>query len=167
MSELIERIRERIVEEGDCWNWNGAMQSCGSTPVMRWQGKIGAVRRFVMLEKPYVAVKQKWFATYLCGNPLCVNPQHTGWRDRRTVQLRTTNDQRYQASVVSCKKIADKARARAKLTVELATAIREAEGGQRQIAERFGVHQATVSSIKRGRTWREYAASPFAGLGAR
>lgn len=165
MNELIARIYKHVEEEGECWNWTGALQSCGATPVMNWKRKVQSVRRLIMLERgPNQPAMQ---ATYSCGNPLCVHPEHTTWAIRRTVQRRTTAEQGHQSNVLRCKKLSDKARAKGKLTLELATAVREAEGVQHEIAARFGISQATVSVIKRGKTWRTYGANPFAGLGAR
>lgn len=43
---------------------------------------------------------------------------------------------------------------KAKLTAEDIALIREAQGSQTDIAERFGVTQTTVSAIKVGRTWK-------------
>lgn len=165
MNALIARIYKHVEEEGECWNWTGALQSCGATPTMRWQGKIGAVRRFILLER---GPKTKgMLATYSCGNPMCVHPEHLVWAKRKTVQQRTTTEHGHQNDILRCKKLADKARANGKLTLELAAAVREAEGVQHEIAARFNVSQATVSAIKTGRTWRAYGANPFAGLGAR
>lgn len=168
MSRLIDTIKKHVVEEGDCWNWTGALQSPGVTPTMRWNGKVGSVRRFILLERDGKTPNaQPHLATYSCSNPMCVHPEHTTWALRRTVQRRTTREQRHQSDIVRCKKLADKARTRAKLTPELAAAVREAEGVQHEIAVRFGISQATVSAIKTGRTWRTYGATPFSGLGAR
>jgi predicted XRE-type DNA-binding protein len=60
-------------------------------------------------------------------------------------------------------KISSVARQHAKLNEQLAEEIRQADGTQREIAKRFGVSQATVSVIKRGKTWRDYN-NPFAQL---
>jgi hypothetical protein len=163
---LIERITTHVVEDGECWKWTGAMQSCGATPTMRWQGKTQAVRRLILLERG-PAPAGKPIATYTCGNSLCVHPDHTAWTKRQLVQQRTTREQGHQNSTVRNKKIADKARQNGKLTYEQALDVREAEGVQHEIAARFGISQATVSAIKRGKTWRSYTGNPFAGLGAR
>jgi predicted XRE-type DNA-binding protein len=166
MSHLIERITKHVVEDGDCWNWTGALQSCGVTPTMNYKRKVGAVRRFILLERG-PAPAGRPIATYTCGNPLCVHPEHTDWSKRKAVQQRTTQEQGHQNNAVRNKKIADKARQRGKLTLELAQQVREADGTQDEIAARFGVSQATVSVIKLGKTWRSYTNNPFAGLGAR
>ena len=165
MNELIARIYKHVEEEGECWNWTGALQSCGASPVMRWKGKTNSVRRLIMLERG--PNQPTMLATYTCNNPMCVHPEHTAWALRRTVQRRTTTEQGHQNAVLRCKKLSDKARAKGKLTLELASAVREAEGVQHEIAVRFGISQATVSAIKTGKTWRNYGGNPFAGLGAR
>lgn len=163
MSELILRIQGHVVEDGECWNWTGAMQSCGVTPTMNYKRKVGAVRRFILLERG-PAPAGKPIATYTCGNPLCVHPEHTDWSKRKAVQQRTTQEQGHQNTAIRNKKIADKARQNGKLTHEQALDVREAEGNQYEIAARFGISQATVSAIKLGKTWRSYAGNPFAGL---
>ena len=161
MNELIERIRKHIVEEGDCWNWTGALQSCGTVPTMNYKRKVGAVRRFILLEQGVDLSKR--LATYTCGNPLCVNPEHVVPATRRAVQARNAKELGYLSNPVRRKKLSDNARKRAKLTPELARQVREAEGTQDEIAEQFGISQATVSVIKRGKTWKDYS-NPFAGL---
>lgn len=161
MSDLIDRIKKHIVEEGDCWNWTGALQTCGATPAMHYKGKVGAVRRFI-LEDQGVELDKR-LATYTCGNPACVNPEHVAPATRQAVQRRTVRESCYTSDPVRRKRVSDKARQRAKLTLGQALAIREADGNQREIAARFGITQATVSKIKRGETWQDYS-NPFAGL---
>lgn len=160
---LIDTIKKHIVEEGDCWNWTGALQSCGSVPTMRWQGKVGAVRRFILLDQGVNLTKH--LATYTCANPQCVNPEHIAPTTRKRVQVRTVTESNYTANPVRRKRVSDKARQRAKLTLDQALAIREADGNQHEIARQFGVSQATVSVIKRGKTWQDYT-NPFARLAA-
>ena len=162
---LIDTIKKHIVEDGECWNWVGALQACGATPTMRWNGKIGSVRRFLMLER---GVNQPaMVATYRCGNEKCVHPEHATWAVRRTVQRRTVAETGYHIDVVRCKKLADSARKNAKLTMDVADQVRGAEGPQHEIAKRFGISQATVSRLKRNTIWKTYGGNPLAGLGAR
>lgn len=162
---LLRTIRKHVVEEGDCWNWTGAFQSkSGTVPTMRWQGKTSSVRRFVLLAGGVDLTKR--LATYTCGNPLCVNPEHLTHITRRALQKRTAKVSGYANNPTRCKRVSDKARARSNIDITIATEIREADGTQRDIAARFGIKQSAVSKIKRGETWREYT-NPFAGLGAR
>ena len=160
---LIDTIQKHVVEEGDCWNWTGALQSCGSVPTMRWQGRVGAVRRFILLDRGVNLDKR--LATYTCGNAECVNPEHIAPTTRQRVQVRTVGESRYTSNPMHMKRVSDKARLRSKLTLDQALAIREADGNQYDIAAAYGVSQATVSAIKLGKTWRDYS-NPFARLAA-
>ena len=161
---LIEKIQGHVVEQDGCWIWTGAVQiACGCVPTMNHNGKVGAVRRFILEEQGVVLGKR--VATYTCGNPKCVHPDHTAPATRRAVQLRSAKESGYASNPARRKKLAENARKRAKLSMELAAEIRNAEGTQRQIAQRYGVSQSVVGRVIRGQAWLSYS-SPFAGLGA-
>lgn len=161
MSDLLQRIKNKIVEVGDCWEWQGAMQATSPVPTMNFNGKVKPVRRHIA-EAMNLKVEGK-LATYRCGNPLCVHPDHIAVITRKKLQQRIAKEFKHHTNPLRLKKLSDKARARGKLTAELAQSIRDAEGTQRQIAAQFGVTQATVSVIKRGVTWRDYT-NPFTQL---
>ena len=76
---LIEKIQRHITPDGDCWQWHGCMQ--GAIPMMKHDGKVANVRRLVLIERG-VPMKGH-IATYTCGNPVCVNPEHAA-RSTRT-----------------------------------------------------------------------------------
>jgi len=164
MNPLHEIIRRHIIEEGDCWVWTGALQPCGSVPTMKYQGKTGSVRRFIMLDQGFRLCK-RW-ATYSCGNPMCVNPEHTICAERKTVQLRTAAEQKHQSHPVRIKRLTDSLRKHAKLTAELAMWVRESDTPNVEIAWCLGVNKTTIGAIKRNKIWKDYTPNPFAGLGA-
>lgn len=161
MKELTERVRRHIEEIGDCWEWNGAMQFNAPTPVINYKHKVTSVRR-AFAEEMGKSIKGK-LVTCKCRNELCVNPDHLLVVTRKRLQEMISKERKYTSNPVRMQKLAAKARARGKLTPELAAEIREAEGSQREIAARYGISQSTVSVIKRGKTWRDYA-NPFAQL---
>ncbi len=161
MKELIERVRRHIEEIGDCWEWTGATQSNAPTPMMNYKGRVGSVRRF-LAEAQGKSIKGK-LVTCKCRNELCVNPDHLLVVTRKRLQEMVSKERKYTSNPVRMKKLADKARENSKLTSELAAEVREADGTQREIAARYGVSQATVSVIKRGKTWRDYF-NPFIQL---
>jgi hypothetical protein len=165
MEELIERIRRHIEEVGDCWEWTGALQPNAPTPVMRFHQRTSQVRRFIA-EHQGKMLKGR-LATCKCRNELCVNPDHVVVVSRKRLQELISKERQYQTNPVRMKKLAEKARAKSKLTFEQVEQIREAIEPQRVTAQRFGITQSAVSSIKRGRTWKDYT-NPFSGLfGAR
>jgi hypothetical protein len=161
MTRLLERVKAKVIEVGDCWEWQGAMQSRSPVPTMNFEGKVKPVRRH-LAEAMDLPVQGK-LATYKCGNPLCVHPDHLMVITRKKLQQRIAKEFKHHSNPLRLKKLSDRARAHSKLTVELAQAIRDAEGKQRDIAAQFGVTQATVSVIKRGVTWRDYT-NPFTQL---
>jgi hypothetical protein len=162
MNPVIEFVRSRCTECGDCWEWQGAVQEGnGNTPVMKRDRRVRPVRR-VVLEAVGVKVAGR-LATYKCGNYMCVNPAHLEAVTRSVLQSRISQTMRYHRNPATLAKSAQSRRLRAKLCPELAQRIRETEGSQRAIAREFGVCQATVGAIKSGRTWRDYS-NPFGGL---
>ena len=161
--ELLEKNSEEV---GDCWEWTGALQVRSPTPVMRFQQQTNQVRRFIAQAKGRQLDGDR-LVTCKCRNELCVNPEHVVVITRKRLQELLAKEHKHQANPVRMKKLADKARSKSKLNPELVEEIRNAEGPQREIAKRYGITQAAVSSIKRGRTWKDYT-NPFAGLfGAR
>ena len=171
---LFDFIKDRCVIEGDCWNWQGALQSCGSTPTINMRNpvtgkrQVMSVRRATLLERyknsPHV-LKGK-LATYSCGNAACVNPEHTHAVSRRALQTRLVQELGYLRNPMRTQKIAKLMRAKSPLTPALVAQIRADNSPQKQIAARFGVSQAAISKIKRWETWKD-TANPFAQLGAR
>lgn len=162
VSKLVEHIKRHVVEVGGCWEWRAAVQKCGSTPVMRWEGKVKAVRRLLAIEQNLQFANGK-LATSKCGNWMCVHPDHVHTVTRAKLQQRIAKEMQFHTNPLRMKKLAMQARKRSRLNEELAQEIREAEGTQRAIAARYGITQATVSCIKCGKTWRDYT-NPFTAL---
>lgn len=161
---LIAKVEGHVHLDGDCWIWAGALQTCGSVPTMRHNGKTGPVRRFILLEKGVNLAGMR--ATCRCGNPLCVHPAHLVAMTASDLQKRTAKTLGYHGNLSRRRKLAENARTRAKITAEIAEQIRCAPGTQREIAERFGVSQSVVSRVMLGKGWLTYssAVNPFAGL---
>jgi hypothetical protein len=157
-------VQRHVVEVGECWEWQAALQWNSPVPVINYNGKVAPVRRHIaqyILKLPLEGGK---LATCNCGNKLCVNPAHVVLITRKKLQQRIAKESRHLVNPVRMKKLSDRARAaQAKLTLQQALEIRDAEGKQRDIAARYGITQATVSAIKRGKTWRDYS-NPFAQL---
>ena len=131
---LINYVKKRSEEIGDCWEWTGALQQCGTTPTMRYQQQTISVRR-LLLELITRKRLTKRIAANFANSISLMRKAH----------------------------ISISMRQRSKLTAALAEEIRQADGKQRDIAKRYGVSQSTVGGIKNGRTWRDYL-NPFAQL---
>ena len=158
---MLEYVYLRSEEIGDCWEWQGALQACGTTPMMRYQQRTTSVRRLIMQDKG-LEVQGK-VATSTCGNHLCVNPEHLELITRKRLTKRVASKLNRSVSMLRKAQISASVRQRSKLTAEQAEEIRQAEGNQRDIAKQYGISQSTVSVIKRGLTWQDYN-NPFAQL---
>jgi hypothetical protein len=170
---LLQAIEDKAVKDpySDCWNWRGATQSGGNAnvPVLNWRGRVNSVRRLIVMERyageaANLLQGRKRVATYSCGNPACVNPEHTILSSRKAVQNRTAEQTSQLESSMRGRKTAAFARKTyAVLDAHKAEEIRLDDRPQKRIAADYGVSQATVSSIKRGKTWKTYD-NPFLGL---
>ena len=158
---LLDYVKSRTEEIGDCWEWAGALQACGTTPMMRHHKQTISVRRLLMLEQG-LEVEGK-VATSTCGNHLCVNPKHLELITRKRLTKRIALGFSRSVSLLRKAQISTLVRQRSKLTAEQAEEIRQASGKQRDIAKLYGVSQSTVCAIKHGRIWRDYL-NPFAQL---
>lgn len=159
---LIEKIQCHVTLDGECWEWHGCMQ--GVTPMMNHDGKGSTnVRRLVLIER---GVPMKGHvATYTCGNPKCVNPEHTGRSNNTQLNRRIVADMSSATNTLRSKRIAETMREKhAKLSQADVDQIRASDEKQKDLATRYGVSTSIIGRIKRGEMWRTFSASPFAGL---
>lgn len=161
MDELIARIYNRCEEVGDCWEWQGAVQSTSGCPVMRYLNKTISVRRVLALHLS--APCDGKLVTNRCTNLLCVNPDHVVVVTRKVLQRRTAKENPRYLSITRRTRLAQSARSRAKLTPEQVQAIRDDIRPQRVIAKHYGITQGYVSAIKNMKKWIDFS-NPFVSL---
>ena len=158
---LIEKIQRHITPDGDCWQWHGCMQ--GALPTMKHGSKVANVRRLVLIERG--TPMTGFIATYTCGNPACVNPEHTARSTRAQMNRRIMADMNSATNTLRVKRIAEiKRRTGAKLSQADVDQIRAADEKQQDLASRYGVTKSLIGKIRRGEVWRTFSASPFSGL---
>ena len=170
LQELIAKVKKYAKQDdGDCWRWVGAKQARGQTPAMSWQGKVGNVRRFILVEQG--VPMNGYLATTSCGNADCVNPKHMKRITRRKLSESSAAAmdaaQKTLRAMRTAHGLRNSGKKSTKLTMELANSIRDDDRPQRIIAADYGITQHTVYSIKRNMIWRDYqitAANPFAQL---
>lgn len=163
MSELIDRIKAHVIEDGDCWIWQGCLQSCGSTPLIHYAGKVVGVRRAILLDRGVELGAMQ--ATYTCDNEMCVHPNHTAPRPRAFIQKRIRKQLSASDETLRNRSTAMGIRRSriAKHSIEFAREVRAAEGTNKSIADRFNIDPADVSAIRRRRIWKEYVRCPLTG----
>lgn len=163
-THTLESLRQRVIEVGDCWEWQGYHQN--NTPqVIAYPGgvkKMVSVRRML---RELVTGQPQPDGNYsnTCGNHRCVNPDHTIYRNE-SGHMRDMGRKR-KVSAVTANKLR-KYRVEnglAKLDESKAQEIRLSSEPAPVLAERFGVSKSWITKIRRGKAWRVLS-SPFAGL---
>lgn len=149
----VEFLKSRCKCDGDdgCWIWKEA--HVNGQPRMCANGKPSLVHRVMWELVKGHPPRHELYAK--CGNKGCINPAHRVDIPRCEIPKRQTRDGRMaRGKRISVLRSAE-ARKRSPLTLEMVRAIRQDTRKQDDIAAEYGIAQATVSSIKIGRTWRE------------
>ena len=160
---VLEVIRARTVEEGDCLLWlGGCSRGQGSSrpqPALWLDGQTKPLRRLA-----YVAYGKELFAHWrvstMCGNDKCLCEEHL----RRKSHSESLMG--HHKSPVTIARIAAAKQAASALDWDKIREIRSSDMHQNDIAVVMGVHPDTIGKIRTHQTWRE-TSTPFSGLGAR
>lgn len=150
MSEVIDYLRPRIIEEGDCWIWQQLIDRNGqpkatigyvySTNVRRWvltclHGELG-----------------KRVASTTCGVRGCVNPEHLTVRTcKQAIQAAAKRGVHAHPQAVANRTRANRARAKLAGRRDEILALRLEGKTYQQIAEIVGCNQSAIGNICRGR----------------
>jgi hypothetical protein len=159
----LESLKARVIEEGECWLWQGYIQN--NTPQISHyiDGKKTMVSvRKLMRELETGRQQPKGHYSNTCGECSCVNPDHTIWRSDH-MHMRSMG--RGRSSVTKAAKLREYrvSTGQVKLSESKAQEIRLSDDSGPVLAERYGVSRGLINRIKRGRAWRVLS-SPFAGL---
>ena len=158
---LIEKIQCHVTLDGECWQWHGCMQ--GSIPMMKHGSKVANVRRLLLIERG--TPMKGYIATFICGNPACVNPEHTARSTRAQMNRRIMAEMSGATNTLRVKRIADvKRRTDAKLSQADVDKIRASDEKYQDLATRYGVSKSLIGRVRRCEVWKTFSASPFSGL---
>lgn len=154
---LMNVIRSRCTEEGDCLIWPGAMNA-GRSPALTFKGENVQIRRFIWEKlghelKTGVAIKVR------CKDVRCIAEGHL-YEGKRGPTVGVKRSMSHRA------KMAALFQAKSSLTIEDVQDIRASDKSLTELCEQYGKAQRTIQNIKAGNTWR-VVVGPFAGLGAR
>lgn len=152
MRTIIDVIKEKTVEVGNCLEWTG--YCCRGTPKTSVGGKGIAVRKLIA-QRSGMNTDGK-LVTNKCNNSRCVKPEHLVLMTKKDFHSHISKNKIDQKALSRRSKLSMAARSRAKLTPEIAAEIRASTETQEQIAKRFGICKRTVGSIQHGITWRDY-----------
>jgi len=146
---LSQRLAEHTNVAGpdDCWPWTGHRTQAGYGS-FSFHGRAVYAHR-AAYELYNAPLSKGLVVCHRCDNPSCVNPAHlfAGTQKENLhdmIRKGRTKLKPRRGMQHGCAKLSDAE----------AIAIRNASGKQRDIANQFGVSQATVSDIKLGKLWR-------------
>lgn len=163
-THTLESLRSRVIEVGDCWEWQGYMQN-GTPQVVAYPG---GVKKMVSVRKTLRELvtgqpQPDGHYSNTCGNHRCVNPEHTLYKSE-SGHMREMGRKRKVTAVTANKLRKFRVEAGlAKLDESKAQEIRLSPEPAPVLAERFGVSKSWITKIRRGKAWRVLS-SPFAGL---
>jgi hypothetical protein len=149
---ILEAIRTRTVEEGNCLLWLGAKSSSAKStkmlPAIWLYGKTKSLRRLA-----YVAYGKELFSHWMvspeCGNDLCVAEDCLKRVTRAETQTGTTR------GIVTRTKIAAARQSRSPLDWEKVREIRASSLSNRKLAVLHNVDRDTIFKVRSHLTWRE------------
>ena len=157
-------IAARVVDDGGCLRWTGAVAAY-SHPTMRLpDGKQALIRRLVveMDSGPIPAGK---IVRCTCETPRCVARGCLVVTTFRRVALECGANGLMSGPVRSARIAATKRKGRqAKIGQDDARAIRASDEPGTVLAQRYGISASTVSKIRAGKVRREFAGNPWAAL---
>ena len=157
MKHTLESLRARTTEDGDCLIWTGSDNGKGIPKVKNGNGGMGVRRVVWELRKGKIPEGKQVIVT--CGHAGCIEHLALATKAQVSKAAQSRPDVRAHRSATSAKA----ARAKAKLTMELARQIRNDPREGIVVAAELGVCKSTVSHVRRNRTWVDRS-NPFAGL---
>lgn len=157
--DLIKKVHDRCIEEGDCWIWQGAVAGRSKKPCVNWGGTKYVSR--VVYEAGHGPIPGDMVVSNRCHNVLCVSP---------TCQIMITNQRSRERAAARgaynnparIRKLALAKRAKSWITDEMVAQIRAADTGTIAHKE-TGVSLGHVKAIRRGTARVDYA-SPFSAM---
>jgi len=159
----LSEIKSRCVEEGDCWIWQGQIESGGSPRMWDAKRNTHASVRKVVLNLRGKEIEAGYRPLCTCGTRGCVAPNHLRVvslsKYARKVLLPVANTQLRKAKIAATWR-----KRHARLTYEDVCGLRMGDEPSAQAAKRLGVSVGLVNKVRAHTAWRDHTASPWAGL---
>lgn len=163
MQKILEKLKARCEEEGDCWVWQGCVNN--GVPVASINGVNSTVRR-ALYKLAHGEIGSGLVMITTCNDPRCINPDHARVVTRAILAQEMGAAGIMGGTVRSAKISKTKRLKYSKISVDIAQEIRVSNETGVALSKRYGVGQSLVSSVRLHKAWKEYS-TPFSGLGAR
>lgn len=153
---ILKKIFNNITKDkNNCWIYNGYTGTKGYARI-HYKGREINGHRIVLIET--TGRNPKLDACHSCDNRKCVNPEHLFWGTRKENMRDMVNKGRHWMKQKPDHILKGETHPSTKLTKSQVLKIYEMAHGfqlsQRQIANIFGISQATVAAIKFRRIWK-------------
>lgn len=159
MVELNMLIEGRLVEEGDCLIWTGAVSDSGNPRV--WVDGSSDVLRRTLWTAMNGEPEPDDRIGVRCRVARCVEPSHL-IKQQRTDELKgVKRTEAFKAKVATAVRAA-----KATLTQEQVDMIRASPLNNVELARQMNRRHQTIARVRTHDIWKSYV-NPFAGLGAR
>jgi hypothetical protein len=134
-------------ESTGCWRWTGS-KACTGYCNFFYNGRVWLAHRASLLIFGKVKELTPGLqVSHSCGNRECTNPDHLS---EKTLSENNGADKKQHGKDLS----GDKCHF-SKLNWEKVSEIRKSNEKPKQLAETYGVTQSCISSILRGKTWKQ------------
>lgn len=154
-SYLMDRIRSRCTEEGDCLLWGGALSTDG-IPRLYMDGQSNSLRRLLWIEK-HGDIESSVRIGAKCRENRCVAEAHLVIRDRCDDIKGLRRSQAFKAKIAAAK------RAKSRFTPEFIEMVRSSPLNNCALGRQVDLDHRVIAKIRNHEVWKDYA-SPFAGL---
>lgn len=158
---IIETLRDRIVEDGDCLRWTGG---CSGGHPSIYEGRKTRLVRRLLWEEGRGPIPPGKVVLCTCGTPKCVNIDHCKAVTRSGIGKDAARRGAF-SSPVRAAKIAEAKRKESLVSQDDVRRIRESDEPTYVLAARHGICASTVHAYKTGARRREYSGNVWAGLG--
>lgn len=160
---VVDRVRMKCVECGDCLLWQGAENGRGVPQMRGLNGGGQSARRVVWEAAKGRGIPAGGLISVTCGQSMCLNPDHLELTSRSKVSVKSN-----ARASVKAKRSASAARTnqakQGKLDMQKASYIRASDKTGRALASELGVSPQLISHVRCGYSWKEYGSNPFLGL---
>lgn len=151
----LRMLLSRCEEYGDCMLWTGAGRD--RTPRVHVDGRTLSLRRYVYAMHRGVAVESLpagLMCVPKCGDPACIAPEHLVMRTKQRHQRELAKLGIYSAPEANARRAAGARRSgHARMTMELASWVRESRQPAVEVARCLGVSRGTIDAVRQMRAW--------------
>ncbi|MEG4503843.1 HNH endonuclease [Microcoleus sp. F6_B4] len=160
---LLERIQSHIISKNGCWLTDLATQSNRGYPKLTMENRKKKYISRLMYEIYKGKIPEGMFVCHTCDNRGCINPEHLFLGTPQDNMIDMANKGRSTKGRILENRGSKNVLAKLdeNQVLEIKRLLVETDLTQQEIAEMFGVHRSTITSIKKGQSWKHLTYIPI------